>query len=81
MRNHDTRTESERASQDFWDWFGAKLDADEAVKATMPARDESTRTILGEEMLDIEFEPIAQVFHLDDYRPRVEAQGPVLSDR
>lgn len=64
---NDTRTESEKASEDFWAWFGAKLDADERVRATMPARDESSRTILGEEMLDIEFESIAQ--------------GPILSER
>lgn len=63
----DTRTEAEQVSDDFWAWFGAKLDADERVRATMPDRDESSRTILGEEMLDIEFEPIAQ--------------GPILSER
>lgn len=53
-------THAEKVSQDFWNWFGAKLDADEEIKASMPARDEATATALGDEMLDIEFEPVSQ---------------------
>lgn len=64
----DTRTHAEQASDDFWSWFGPKLDAREALEASMPDRDEDTRTILGAEMLEIEFEPVSQA-------------GPIVSER
>lgn len=57
-------TTPEQASADFWGWMGPKMDdwsreqAD--LIATMPERDESSRTILGEEALEIEFEPVTQ---------------------
>lgn len=71
MARIDTRTEAERISADFWDWFGPRLDAHAELRASMPERDEESRTILGEEMLDIEFEPVTQV----------PEQAPVLSMR
>lgn len=63
MRN-DTRNEAERASDDFWGWFGPKMDEWDAQNArdiaSMPERDEDSRTILGAEALEIEFEPVSQ---------------------
>lgn len=56
----DTRTYAEQVSDDFWAWFGPKLDEHERVRASMPERDDASSTILGDEMLDIEFEPVAQ---------------------
>lgn len=56
----DSRTHAEQVSDDFWAWFGPKLDEHERVRASMPERDEASATILGEEALDIEFEPVSQ---------------------
>lgn len=55
-----TGTDAQEIADDFWSWFGAKHEATDALVATMPARDEESRTVLGAEMLDIEFEPISQ---------------------
>lgn len=75
MSNAPAPEYSSQASEDFWAWMGPKVDAwdarNEADRLSAPERDEATRTILGEEMLDIEFEPVTQVAERE----------PVLSER
>lgn len=94
-RTLETQDEAEVISADFWGWFGPKVDAWDARNArdvaSAPERDEESRTILGAELLDIEFEPVSQAplrtcvrcgnqVHSDDPTPTHKC-APVMSQR